>query len=73
MYNFLLARILACVAGRIVVPGVAPAAKIPQHSPADPASYAGYRNRHFYQYGGHIEFIRFKEYYGMPRGHSLSI
>ena len=23
----------------------------------------------FYQYGGHIEFIRFKEYYGMPRGH----
>ena len=30
-------------------------------------------NRPFYQYGGHIEFIRFKEYYGMPRGHSLSI
>ena len=27
----------------------------------------------FYRYGGHIEFIRFKEYYGMPRGHSLSI
>ena len=27
----------------------------------------------FYQYGGHIEFIRFKEYYGMPRGHSFSI
>ena len=25
-------------------------------------------NRPFYQYGGHIEFIRFKEYYGMPRG-----
>ena len=22
---------------------------------------------------GHIEFIRFKEYYGIPRGHSLSI
>ena len=22
----------------------------------------------FYRYGGHIEFIRFKEYYGMPRG-----
>ena len=21
----------------------------------------------FYQYGGHIEFITFKEYYGMPR------
>ena len=21
-----------------------------------------------YRYGGHIEFIRFKEYYGMPRG-----
>ena len=30
-------------------------------------------NRPIYQYGGHIEFIRFKEYYGMPRGHSLSI
>ena len=27
----------------------------------------------FYRYVGHIEFIRFKEYYGMPRGHSLSI
>ena len=25
-------------------------------------------NRTFYRYGGHIEFIRFKEYYGMPRG-----
>ena len=25
------------------------------------------------RYGDHIEFIRFKEYYGMPRGHSLSI
>ena len=23
-------------------------------------------NRPFYRYGGHIEFIRFKEYYGMP-------
>ena len=30
-------------------------------------------NRPFYRFGGHIEFIRFKEYYGMPRGHSLSI
>ena len=30
-------------------------------------------NRLFYRYGGHIEFIRFKEHYGMPRGHSLSI
>ena len=30
-------------------------------------------NRPFYHYGGHIEFITFKEYYGMPRGHSLSI
>ena len=27
----------------------------------------------FDQYGGHIEFIRFKKYYGMLRGHSLSI
>ena len=27
------------------------------------------RNRPFYRYGGHIEFIlRFKKYYGMPRG-----
>ena len=30
-------------------------------------------NRPFYRYGGHIEFNRLKEYYGMPRGHSLSI
>ena len=30
-------------------------------------------NGPFYRYGGHIEFIRFKEYYGMPKGHSLSI
>ena len=29
--------------------------------------------RPFYRYGGHIEFITFKEYYGIPRGHSLSI
>ena len=26
-------------------------------------------NRPFYLYGGHIELIRFKEYYRMPRGH----
>ena len=26
-------------------------------------------NRTFYRYGGHIELIRFKEYYRMPRGH----
>ena len=26
-------------------------------------------NRPFYQYGGHIELIRFKEYYRMPREH----
>ena len=25
-------------------------------------------NRPFYRFGGHIEFIRFKEYYGMHRG-----
>ena len=25
-------------------------------------------NRAFYRYGGHIELIRFKEYYGMPMG-----
>ena len=30
-------------------------------------------NRPFYPYGGHIEFIRFKEYYGMPRWHLFSI
>ena len=31
-------------------------------------------NLTFYRYGGHIEFIRFTEYYGMPRAqHSLSI
>ena len=46
MYNFLSARIIARVAGGIVVPGVAPPAKILQKykSPADLASYAGYRN-----------------------------
>ena len=26
-------------------------------------------NRPCYEYSGHIEFITFKEYYGMPRGH----
>ena len=26
-------------------------------------------NRPFYRYAGHIELIRFKEYYMMPRGH----
>ena len=26
-------------------------------------------NRPFYRYGGHIELLRFKEDYGMPRGH----
>ena len=26
-------------------------------------------NRPFYRYGGHIELIRFQEYYRMPRGH----
>ena len=26
-------------------------------------------NRPFYRYGGHVELIRFKEYYGMLRGH----
>ena len=26
-------------------------------------------NRPFYRCGGDIEFIRFKEYYEMPRGH----
>ena len=25
------------------------------------------KNRPFYRYGGHIELIRFKEYYRMPR------
>ena len=29
--------------------------------------------RPFYRYGGPIKFIRFKEYYKMLRGHSLSI
>jgi len=26
-------------------------------------------NRPFYRYGGHLELIRFKEYYRMPREH----
>ena len=31
--------------------------------------YVRYYNRPFYRYSGHIEFIRLKEYYGMPSGH----
>ena len=27
------------------------------------------RNRPFYRYGDYIELIRFKDHYGMPRGH----
>ena len=34
-------------------------------------TYVGQTNRPFYRYGGHIELIRFKEYYRMPRGHEL--
>ena len=30
-------------------------------------------SKFIFRYGGHIEFIIFKEYYGMPRGHWLSI
>ena len=30
--------------------------------------FLGKKNRPFHWYGGHIELIRFKEYYGMPRG-----
>ena len=30
-------------------------------------------NRPFYPYGGHIEFIRFKENYKMQRGHCREI
>ena len=26
-------------------------------------------NKPFYRHGGHIELIRFKEYYRLPRGH----
>ena len=36
-------------------------------------AYCGEINRPFHRYGGYIEFIRFKEYYGMPRGHLLGI
>ena len=43
----------------------------------NPCQSAGHNtihlNRPFYRYGGHVEFIRFKEYHGMPRRHSLSI
>ena len=28
-----------------------------------------YANRPFYRYGGHIELLRFKEYYRMPMEH----
>ena len=37
------------------------------------ADYKLKHNRSFYGCGSHIEFIRFKEYYRMLRGHSLSI
>ena len=30
--------------------------------------FLGKKNRPFHGYGGLIELIRFKEYYGMPRG-----
>ena len=30
-------------------------------------------NRPFYRYGDHIELMRFKEYYGMPRGHEQDL
>ena len=30
-------------------------------------------NRPFYRYGGHIELIGLKEYYGMPRGHQRDL
>ena len=35
----------------------------------DAVRIKGKHNRPFYRYGGHIELIRFKEYYRMPRGH----
>ena len=31
------------------------------------------KNRPFHWYGGHIELIRFKEYYGMSRGGTCSV
>ena len=37
------------------------------------ADYKLNQNRSFWGCGSHIEFIRFKQYHGMPRGHSLSI
>ena len=33
-----------------------------------PSLFYGF-NRPFYRYGGHMELIGFKEYYGMPRGY----
>ena len=44
-----------------------------QFSDNEMADFVGKNNTPFYRYGGHIEFIRFKEYYRMPRGHSLII
>ena len=38
------------------------------HSPEIESLLASYgNNRPFYRYGGHIELIGFKEYYGIPR------
>ena len=38
-------------------------------SPSVVGTFDSSLNRPFYRYGGHIELIRFKEYYRMPRGH----
>ena len=35
-------------------------------------SWCGYK-RPFYRYGGHIELIRFKEYYRVPKGHEQDL
>ena len=31
--------------------------------------FSGVVNSTFYRYASHIKLIRFREYYGMPRGH----
>ena len=49
----------------------------PPHRPSDPYAPLNetkkdklfFKNRPFYRYGGHIELIRFTEYYRMWRGH----
>ena len=70
-----------CMLNRLICLGKTNATK--DHDGACPRNYYSsylfniidvklHLNRPFYRYGGHIELIRFKEDYRMPRGHELN-